>query len=50
MKLSQKQKKFSEFFFFFGTFKIYINFKHSPKKDDPHSRCICGNTGYEKHG
>ena len=33
--LSQKQKIFSEFFFAF--LKSILNFKHLPKKDDPHS-------------
>ena len=35
MKLSQKQKTFSEFFFAF--LKSILNFKHLPKKDDPQS-------------
>ena len=35
MQLSQKQKTFSEFFFAF--LKSVLNFKHLPKKDDPHS-------------
>ena len=35
IQLSQKQKTFSEFFFAF--LKSILNFKHSPKKDDPHS-------------
>ena len=35
MQLSQKQKTFSEFFFAF--LKSILNFKHFPKKDDPHS-------------
>ena len=48
MKLSQKQKKFSEFFFVF--LKSIINFKHFPKTYDPYSLCISGNTGSEKHG
>ena len=35
IKLSQKQKILSQFFF---AFLIYLlNFKHLPKKDDPHS-------------
>ena len=33
--LPQKQKTFSEFFFAF--LKSILNFKHLPKKDDPHS-------------
>ena len=35
MQLSQKQKTFSEFFFAF--LKSILNFKHLPKKGDPHS-------------
>ena len=34
MQLSEKQKTFSEFFFAFS--KSILNFKHLPKKDDPH--------------
>ena len=34
MQLYQKQKTFSEFFFAF--LKSILNFKHLPKKDDPH--------------
>ena len=38
MQLSQNQKPFSQFFFFFSTFfKSILNLKHFPKKDDPHS-------------
>ena len=37
MQLSQKQKTFSQFFFFFAFLKSILNFKHLPKKDDPHS-------------
>ena len=48
MQLSQKQKNFSEFFFAF--LKSILNFKHLPKKDDPHSWCISGNPGSEKYG
>ena len=33
--LPQKQKTFSEFFLAF--LKSILNFKHLPKKDDPHS-------------
>ena len=36
--LSQKQKSFSELFSAF--LKSTLNFEHSRKKDDPHSRCI----------
>ena len=43
MQLSKKQKTFSEIFFEF--LKSVLNFKHVPKKNDPHSLCICGNTG-----
>ena len=35
IQLSQKQKTFSQFFFAF--LKSILNFKHLPKKDDPHS-------------
>ena len=35
MKLSQKQKNFSELVFAF--LKYILNFKHLPKKDDIHS-------------
>ena len=44
--LSQKQKTFSEFFSAF--LKSALNFKHSGKKDDPHSRCISQITVSEK--
>ena len=45
MQLSQKQKIFSEFFFyllfyfiyFFAFSKFRVNFKHFTKKDEPHS-------------
>ena len=37
MQLSQKQKTFPEFFFFFGSLKCILTFKHLPKKRDPHS-------------
>ena len=36
--LSQKEKAFSQFLSAF--FKSTLNFEHSAKKDDPHSRCI----------
>ena len=36
--LSQEKKKFSQFFSAF--LKSTLNFEHSGKKDDPHSRCI----------
>ena len=35
MQLSQKQKTFFQFLFAF--LKSILNFKHLPKKDDPHS-------------
>ena len=35
IQLSQKQKVLSELFFAF--LKPILNFKHLPKKDDPHS-------------
>ena len=38
MQLSEKQKTFSQFFFFFFAFlKSILNVKHLPKKDDPRS-------------
>ena len=48
MQLSQKQKTFSEFFFAF--LKSILNFKYLPKRDNPRSSCISGNTGSEKYG
>ena len=36
--LSQKQKTFSELFSSFS--KSTLNFEHSRKKHDPHSRCL----------
>ena len=44
--LSQKQKTFSQFFSAF--LKSPLNFEHSGKKDDPHSRCISQITVSEK--
>ena len=43
MQLSEKQKTFSEFVF--AVVKSILNFKHFPKKDDPGSWFISGNTG-----
>ena len=37
MQLSQKQKTFSQFFFFFAFLKSILYFKHLPKQDDAHS-------------
>ena len=48
VQLSQKEKSFSVFFFAF--LKSIINFKHIPKKDDPHSWCIQENTRSQKNG
>ena len=48
MQLSQKKKTLSKIFFAFP--KTILNFKHLPKKDDPNSRCIQGNTGSGKYG
>ena len=48
MQLSQKEKVFSQFLF--GFLKSMLIFKQFPKSDDPHSRCISGNSGYGKHG
>ena len=42
-----KQKAFSDFLVAF--LKSLLNFKHLPKKDEPRSRCISGNTGSEKY-
>ena len=44
--LSEKKKTFSEFFSAF--LKSTLNFGHSQKKDDPHSRCISQITVSEK--
>ena len=46
MQLSEKQKKFSEFFFAF--LKSIFNFEQFSKKDEPHSRCISKIKGCEK--
>ena len=48
IQLSEKEKTCSEFFFAF--LKSVLNFKHLPKKDDPHSWCISGDTVSEKQG
>ena len=48
MEVSQKQKFFSEFVFEFLKYRLI--FKYLPRKDDPHSWCISGNTGSDKHG
>ena len=37
MQLSQKEKTFPEFFFFFVFLKYILNFKDLSKKGDPHS-------------
>ena len=50
MQLSQKQKTFSGFFFFYIFKKSILNVKHFPTKDDPHSWCISGNTGSKNCG
>ena len=47
MQLYEKQKSLSEIFFAFSM--SILNFKHSPKKDDPHSSCISGNPASEKY-
>ena len=44
--LSQKQKTFSQFFS--SILKSTLNFEHSRKKDDAHSRCISQITVSEK--
>ena len=48
IELPEKQENFSEFFFAF--LKSILNYKHLPKKDDPRSWCISGNTCSEKYG
>ena len=48
IQLSQMQKTFSGSFFPFLKFRL--NFKHFPKQHDPHSWCLSGITGSEKHG
>ena len=48
MHLSQKRKRFWEFFFAFTEFRF--NFDHFQKKYDPHSSCIFASTGSEKRG
>ena len=48
MKLSKKQKNFSELFFPF--LKSILNFKNLPKKDDIHSSCISENPRSETYG
>ena len=47
IRLSQKQKRFYQLCFAF--LKSILNFKYLPKKDDPPSCCISGNTGSEKY-
>ena len=46
MQLAKKEKKFSRIFFSF--LKSILNFKHLPKKNDPNSLCISGDTGSDK--
>ena len=48
MKLGQKQKTSSEFFF--AIFKSILNFKCLLTKHDPRSSCISGYAGSEKYG
>ena len=47
MILSEKRKTLSEFFF--ASLKSILIFEHFPKRDNPLSRCISGNTGSEKY-
>ena len=47
MQISHQQKTFSQFFLAFS--QSILNFKHFPKKDDTHSRCISEINGSEKH-
>ena len=49
MQLSQKQKTFSEFFFF-AFLKSILSFKHFQTKDGPRRCCSSGNTGSEIYG
>ena len=48
MQLSQKQTTFSQFLSAF--LKSILKFNPLPKKDNPHSWCISGNTSSEKYG
>ena len=48
MILSRKQKTFSQFFC--AIFKSSLNFEHSQKEDDSHSRGISKITDSEKQG
>ena len=48
MKLSQKRKIISDFFFAFSKFRL--NFKYFQQKNDPHSRCIFELTDSERRG
>ena len=48
IQLFQKLRIFLNFFLPF--LKSILNFKHLPKKGDPHSRCVSGNTGCKKYG
>ena len=50
MELSQKQKNFSDFFFFFALPIFRFKFEHFQKKGDPHRRCIFDLTDSEKRG
>ena len=47
IQLTQKQSNFFEFFFAF--LKSISNFKELPKKGNPRSGCISGNTGSERY-
>ena len=48
MQLSDKQKTFSQFSFAFLI--CILIFQHLPKKDNPRTWCVSGNTGSEKYG
>ena len=50
MQLSQKEKTFSEFFFFFSFTKFRFNFEYFQKKDEPPSSCIFEFPDSEKCG
>ena len=46
--IMSKTKKF--FSIFFVLLKYVLNFKHLPRKHNPHSLCISRGTGSEKYG
>ena len=48
MKISEKEKTFSEFFFAY--LSAILNLKNLPTKDDPDSRSVSRSTASEKYG